>query len=170
MGVGLAAGFLVVPAFAVFQFERASAGGECGDDHVVGCDVARDAAGGTYHLCAGAGAIGLGALLDLSHATWSESEAWRRRGTARPALTDLETYRLFERTVEETGDARLRRITRSLSHFVPQLALAKRFETTQADAAVGFAAPAVDAYFHRVLRGIGAKRGRGAEPDLPEAA
>lgn len=125
----------------------------------------RDAEGGVWHLCAGAGAIGLGELLDLSHATWSRSDEWRRRGTARPALTDLETYRLFERTVEETGDARLRRITRSLSHFVPQLALPKRFDTTRTDALLGMSAQPVRDYFHRVIARIGRSANR-----RPEAA
>ena len=122
--------------------------------------TARDAAG-TYNLCAGAGAIALGELLDRAHARWSRADAWRRRGIARPALADLETYRLFERTVEETGDARLRRITRSLSHFAPQLALPKRFETARAVAATGIGAAAVDTWIDRVIDRVAARRAAG---------
>ena len=111
-----------------------------------------DTAGGIYHLCAGDGAVRLGALLDLGHAVWSESPEWRGRGIARPALTDLETYRLFERTVVDTGDARLCAITRSLAHFVPQLALPKQFITTATDAILGRRAPAVQTFLPGMLR------------------
>jgi hypothetical protein len=69
-------------------------------------------------------------------------------------LTDLDTYRLFERSVEETGDPRLRRITRSFTHFVPQLALPKRFDTTRADTLPGGPAPTVASYWDRVLRDL----------------
>jgi hypothetical protein len=39
----------------------------------------------------------------------------------------------------------------SLSHFAPQLALPKRFDTTLADTALGEAAPLVAAYWTRML-------------------
>lgn len=113
-----------------------------------------EADGGTFHLCAGDGAIGLGELLDLAAGIWSSSDAWRRRGIARPALTDLETYRLFEQTVEETGDPRLRRVTRSMSHFVPQLARPKLFETSEADRVTGLRPTPVAKYVRRVLERI----------------
>ena len=116
--------------------------------------IAPDAQGRTVHLCAGSAALQLGQLLDAAYATWSESEAWRRRGIVRPALTDLETYRLFERTVEETGDSRLRRVSRSLSHFVPQLALPKRFDTRGADELLGFRATPWSAWLRRMLVSI----------------
>lgn len=109
-----------------------------------------EAAGRTLHLCAGEGALPLGELLDLTYAAWSAREEWRRRGVPRPALTDLETYRLFESAVEETGDARFRRVVKSLSHFVPQLALPKRFDTRAADALLGEAAPPVRSYWPRM--------------------
>lgn len=109
-------------------------------------------AGRTLHLCAGRGALPLGELLDLCTAFWSECPTWRRKGIARPALTDLETWSLFERTVEETGDLRLRRITRSLSHFVPQLALPKRFDTTAADTLLGRSASPVRTYCRPLLQ------------------
>lgn len=113
-----------------------------------------DAERRTFHLCAGRGALPLGEMLDRCRAHWERDPAWRGRAVARPALTDLPTYRLFERAVEETADARLRRITRSLSHFVPQLALPKRFDTAHADAALGHRAPPVRRYWERVLDGL----------------
>ena len=121
---------------------------------------------GTFHLCAGAGAIRLGELLDLAHATWSRSESWRRRGVARPALADLDTWALFQRSVEETGDARLRRITRALSHFAPQLALPKRFRTEAAVEATGLSAAPVRAFLARVLDTIAARRSAAGELTL----
>jgi thioester reductase-like protein len=110
-----------------------------------------DVSARAVHLCAGRGAMPLDELLDVTYARWARDESWRRRGVPRPALTDLETYQLFEATVEETGDARLRQVTRSLSHFVPQLALPKRFDTERADQLLGMTAPPVRAYWPRML-------------------
>jgi len=112
----------------------------------------------TFHACAGAGAMPLRQLLDDCYAVWSECPAWRRRAIARPAITDLDTYRLFERTVDETGDARLRTITRSLSHFVPQLALPKRFDTSNTERLTGRRPMAVREYWERVNRYLIASR------------
>jgi nucleoside-diphosphate-sugar epimerase len=111
----------------------------------------RGESGSTYHLCAGAGAMPLGELLDRCLRVWSADSVWRRRGIALPAVTDLETYRLFEASVEETGDARLAAITRSLSHFVPQLALPKRFETGAADAILGRSPPRVEHFWEALV-------------------
>jgi long-chain acyl-CoA synthetase len=125
-------------------------------DYVADCidTLARTdgAAGGVFHVCAGSGAMPLGRLLEACHAVWSESARWRRRAIALPAITDVETYRLFERSVEQTGDARLRAITRSLSHFVPQLALPKRFDTTNTDRVTRRRGPAVAEYWAHVVR------------------
>src|SRR5688572_23940087 len=63
--------------------------------------------GGTYHLCAGDNAMPFGEVLDRAFRVWSADREWLRRGVVRPALTDLANYRLFEQSVEETGDARL---------------------------------------------------------------
>ncbi|CAN5705295.1 hypothetical protein BH23GEM9_BH23GEM9_17080 [soil metagenome] len=140
-------------------------------DYVSG-GVARLALGagarfGTYHLCAGAGALPLGELLDRAFSLWRSDARWQRRGVARPALTSLDTYRLFEAAVEETGDARLRAITRSLTHFVPQLALPKRFETHAADTTLGYPAPVVSSYWSAVLARLEQNRRTRA---LPRAA
>ena len=97
--------------------------------------------GGTYHACSGHRAMTLGRILDTAYAVWAECPRWSRRGICRPALTDLETYRLFEEAVEETGDDRLRSVTRALSHFVPQLAMPKTFETARMERVVGEVPP-----------------------------
>jgi thioester reductase-like protein len=125
-------------------------------DWVADCIAAvMDAAGverGVFHACSGERALRLGTLLDEAYAVWSESPAWRRRAIPRPALTDLRTYRLFERTVEQTGDERLRAITRSLSHFVPQLALPKWFDTGGMASVMGRPPPPPAAFWPHVIR------------------
>jgi long-chain acyl-CoA synthetase len=102
-----------------------------------------DASGQVVHLCAGDGALPLGELLDITYERWAADPLWRRRSIARPALTDLATYGLFERTIEDVGDPSLKRLTRALSHFVPQLALPKLFETSNAERLLGYGAPPV---------------------------
>lgn len=101
----------------------------------------------TLHLCAGAGALAVGDLLDLTWHVWSQSSEWRRRAIAPPTLADAATYRRFEETVEEAGDRTLKAAVRALSHFAPQLALPKTFDTSGADAALGVRAPAVRDYW-----------------------
>jgi len=110
-----------------------------------------DAAGCVAHLCAGDGALPLGDLLDMTFAYWARDSEWRRRGIARPPLVDLNTYALFERSIEEVGDPSIKRLTRSLSHFVPQLALPKLFETSTARALLGFGAPPVREFWLRMV-------------------
>ncbi|MDQ3950598.1 MAG: SDR family oxidoreductase [Gemmatimonadota bacterium] len=126
---------------------------------VVRLTLGRGTVGGAYHLCAGVGAIPLDELLDVTHAAFARSSAWRRRGIARPLRADLETYRVFEQAVEDAGSERVRRAVRSLGHFVPQLAYPKRFDTTQAEAALGERAPAVREFWTRMVETLA-----GAEP------
>lgn len=110
-----------------------------------------DVAGRIVHLCAGEGALPLGELLDMTYTHWARDLAWRRRGIARPPLVDLDTYALFERSIEEVGDSSIKRLTRSLSHFVPQLALPKVFDITSARALLGVGAPPVRDFWPRML-------------------
>ena len=112
-------------------------------DGIARLALREDAAGKVIHLCAGAGALPLVDLLDITYERWAMNPAWRKRGIVRPAITDLTTYSLFERTVADVGDASLKRIAAALSHFVPQLALPKRFDTTNAEALLGRGAPPV---------------------------
>ena len=107
--------------------------------------------GETVHLCAGTGAMPLGELLSECHARWATDPAWRRRGIALPSQADLETWALFTDAVEQTGHPRLRRVTRAISHFLPQLALPKRFETQRAAALLGVEPAPVCEYWGRML-------------------
>lgn len=95
----------------------------------------------TVHLCAGRNALTLGELVDTAYDVWAAEPAWRKRRVERALITDAGTYRLFERTVHETGDPRLRAILTSLSYFIPQLALPKVFDTTVAEQLLGIAPP-----------------------------
>jgi nucleoside-diphosphate-sugar epimerase len=113
--------------------------------------LAPGVAGRTYHLCAGAGAMDLGELLEATYRAFAHAPAWRRKGIARPERVDLETYRLFERAIEDAGSSRVRQAVRSLSHFVPQLAHPKVFDTAGADAVLGRAAPPVAAFWDNMV-------------------
>ncbi len=95
----------------------------------------------TVHLCAGRNALTLGELVDTAYDVWAAQPEWRKRRVERALITDAETYQLFERTVHETGDPRLRAILTSLSYFIPQLALPKVFDTTVAEDLLGAAPP-----------------------------
>lgn len=105
----------------------------------------------TLQLCAGIGAITIGELLDSAYELWALDPQWKKKGVERAILTDLETYTLFAKSVEQTGDQRLASILSSLSHFIPQLALSKRFDTRVADAIVGAPAPIVSTYWKRMI-------------------
>ncbi len=120
-------------------------------DAIARLALARDLDGATLHLCAGAGAMPLGELLDDCHARWATDASWRRRRIAPPAQADLETWELFTQAVEDTGHPRLRRVTRALTHFLPQLALPKRFETARAESLLGTVAPPVREYWSRMI-------------------
>lgn len=126
--------------------------------------------GSTVQLCAGAGSMPLDELLDDCYARWERDPAWRRRAIARPAHGDLETWELLARAVAETGHARLGRVTQALSHFLPQLALPKRFDTARADALLGAGAPPVRDYWGRMIDHLQASGWRGVAGLAEEAA
>ena len=107
-----------------------------------------------FHLCAGWGAIPLDELIELTHAAFSRSTPWRRRGIARPVLADLATYRVFERAVEDVASERVKQAVRSLSFFVPQLAFPKRFCTDRTDALLGYRAPVVREYWTNMVTSL----------------
>jgi nucleoside-diphosphate-sugar epimerase len=108
----------------------------------------------TVHLCSGRGALTLGELVDTAYEVWAESPEWLKRGVERAIITDAETYDLFERSVMETGDLRLRAVLSSLSHFIPQLALPKIFDTTIAEVLLDGPPPAARSYWKPMLRGL----------------
>jgi len=111
-------------------------------------------AGRTVHLCSGKGAATVGELLDTAYDVWERDAEWKRRGLARAMLTDLATYAMFQRAVMDTGDPRLRALISSLSHFVPQLALPKRFDTTTADELLAFVPPSASDYWEPMLENL----------------
>jgi nucleoside-diphosphate-sugar epimerase len=59
---------------------------------------------------------------------------WRKRAVEKPVIVDLETYELFVRSVEETGNAVLKGATRAIRTFAYQLAHSKVFATDRAEA------------------------------------
>jgi long-chain acyl-CoA synthetase len=118
----------------------------------------------TVHLCSGNRALQLGELMDTAYEVWAESPEWLKRGVERAIITDTETYELFERAVMETGDARLRSVLSSLSHFIPQLALPKIFDTTVAEILLDAPPPPSSSYWKPMLRSlIAANWGQTAE-------
>jgi hypothetical protein len=63
----------------------------------------------------------------------------------------------------------LRRVTRALAHFLPQLALPKQFDTRHADALLGAGAPVVREYWGRMIDHLQQTGWRGV-PGLAEVA
>jgi nucleoside-diphosphate-sugar epimerase len=112
------------------------------------------ARGRTVHLCSGKRALTVGELLDTAYDVWEQDAEWKRRGLSRAILTDLATYAMFERAVLDTGDARLRGLISSLSHFVPQLALPKQFDTSAAEELLTFKPPSASEYWQLMLQNL----------------
>jgi nucleoside-diphosphate-sugar epimerase len=113
--------------------------------------------GRTWHVSAGDDTIPAGELLDLTIECFhTYRPAWRTRAIARPALVDLETFELFRQSVEQVGDAGLRASTDVVSHFAPQLAFPKRFDTRRCEQALAGSAigkpSAREAWRHVVRR------------------
>lgn len=132
--------------------------------------LAPQAGARTFHLCAGDGAIPLDEMLALTWDVWARDPDWRRRAVARPAVADLATWDAFTAAVEETGSTRLAGVLRSLAHFVPQLALPKRFATAGADAILGARAPRVADFWPRMLAHLASDGWRGTRDVVSERA
>lgn len=114
------------------------------------------APGRTYHLCAGAArTCSLDELLARTVEVFERSRpAWRKRRIARPAVVDPDTYALFTRSVQESGNVVLQRATEAVQAFAWQLAFPKTFDTTEASAALagsGIAAPHVRDFYANVV-------------------
>jgi nucleoside-diphosphate-sugar epimerase len=85
---------------------------------------------GVFHLASGEKAASIGDLLSTTiEALVRFRPAWRKRAIEKPLLVDLDTYELFVRSVEETGNEVLRNATRSIRTFAYQLAHPKVFRT-----------------------------------------
>ncbi|HEY0528964.1 MAG TPA: SDR family oxidoreductase [Gemmatimonadaceae bacterium] len=89
-----------------------------------------------YHLASGRSASNtLGEILvETMSALGHYRPQWRKRTVERPLIVDLDTYELFTRSVEETGNPVLRDATRAMRTFAYQLAHPKMFETRNATA------------------------------------
>jgi nucleoside-diphosphate-sugar epimerase len=114
-------------------------------------------AGERWHLCAGRDTVAAGELIDLTmRAIHEYRPSWRRRAVERPAFVDLETFDLFQRSVDRVGDAAMRAATAIVSQFAPQLAFPKRFDDSRCRAALSIAgvsrAPVRDVWTQVVKR------------------
>jgi nucleoside-diphosphate-sugar epimerase len=112
--------------------------------------------GHTFHVCAGADAIGEQALVDLAvEAFLRYRPAWRRRAIEKPPIVELETFELFQRSVDAVADPALRASVAVLSPFAPQLSFPKTFDDSQCLAALadaGIVRPPVRETMMRVVR------------------
>lgn len=114
-------------------------------------------AGRTHHLCSGAGAsCTLAELIDaVVEAFHRFRPEWRRRHVEKPAMVAPETYDLFVRSVEETGNEVLLRATRAVQSFAGQLACPKSFDTRATEAALagsGLHPPRILDFLPQVVR------------------
>jgi nucleoside-diphosphate-sugar epimerase len=112
--------------------------------------------GQTYHLCAGAEhSCTFDQLLDVTVNVFERSRpSWRKRRVERPAVVDRETYALFVRSVQESGNVVLAEATLAVQTFADQLAYPKVFDTTGATralAASGVRLPSVLDYYDKVV-------------------
>ena len=112
---------------------------------------------GVYHLAAGRTASNT--LEEILGETMSAlahyRPQWRKRTVEKPRIVDLDTYELFVRSVEETGNPVLRDATRSMRTFAYQLAHPKVFETRRATAALaadGIAPQQSLSFYPRVVK------------------
>jgi len=113
-------------------------------------------AGGAFHLAGGAEASTLDDLIGSTvDSLLRFRPAWRKRAIERPLLVDLDTYELFVRSVEETGNEVLRSATRSIQSFACQLAHPKLFDTGKTSEALsgsGIAPRSSLDFYPRVVR------------------
>lgn len=94
------------------------------------------------HGCAGDAAPRLDELMEhLISIFSSRSIAWKRGSIAPPMIVDSETFALFEKTVEQSGDLLFRRVCQDSKAFLPALLHPRRYLTAQADALAGTARP-----------------------------
>jgi nucleoside-diphosphate-sugar epimerase len=83
-----------------------------------------------YHICGGANAIPLQALLDHCSQTFMRSsEAWRRGQIVPPVLATRDTFEEFRRSVEASRDLLFSQVLQSVDSFLPELFYPKEFAT-----------------------------------------
>ena len=112
---------------------------------------------GVFHVAAGRESSNtLGDIIDETMSALAQYRPqWRKRSVEKPLIVDLDTYELFVRSVEETGNAVLREATKSIRTFAYQLAHPKVFETREAAATLSWSGiapqPSLD-YYPRVVK------------------
>ena len=111
---------------------------------------------GVFHLAAGRASNTLAEIIDETmDALARHRPQWRKRTVEKPLIVDLDTYELFVRSVEETGNPVLKDATRSIRTFAYQLAHPKVFQTRQATATLalrGIAPQPSLAFYSRVVK------------------
>ena len=112
---------------------------------------------GVFHVAAGKeSSNSLREIIDETmDALRAHRPQWRKRSVEKPLIVDLDTYELFVKSVEETGNPVLREATRSIRTFAYQLAHPKVFETRQAAATLawnGIAPQQSLAFYPRVVK------------------
>jgi nucleoside-diphosphate-sugar epimerase len=111
---------------------------------------------GVFHLAAGERSASIGDLLSTTIESLIRFRpTWRKRAIEQPLLVDLETYELFVRSVEETGNDVLRNATRSIRTFAYQLAHPKTFatrKTCEALAASGITPKPVLEFYPQIVK------------------
>jgi thioester reductase-like protein len=115
------------------------------------------APGKTYHIVAGEkNSLRLGELLESTEALFARFDGcWRRRAVTPPPIVALETFRLLERSVHETGNVFLEQIASTMGTFAPQLSYPKLFADPNTRAGLrgsGIRPAPLTAYYPRIIR------------------
>jgi nucleoside-diphosphate-sugar epimerase len=97
------------------------------------------------HVAAGQRSIPLHDLVDCTVAHLRETvPAWRSGQIDAPLVVDLDTFRMFERSVAQSGDVLFARVLEAAGSFFPALLYPKVYQTVQAEALWGGALPLSD--------------------------
>jgi nucleoside-diphosphate-sugar epimerase len=103
------------------------------------------------HGCGGASSPRLNDLLNRLVAVFSErSDAWSHGRIAKPMIVDAGTFALFERSVEQSGDALFTRVCRDSKAFLPGLLHPREYAASTVPAPDAWK-PLVDSVTRHVL-------------------
>lgn len=110
-----------------------------------------------YHIVAGPErSYTLTELIDASYDAMAHLDpAWAARRYPKPVIVDRETFELFLRSVEETGNPLLRGTLGALQHYAHQLTYPKAFDQTNVIAAYPSypkEMPHVRTYYDKIVR------------------
>ena len=112
---------------------------------------------GVFHVAAGRESSNtLGDIIDETMSALARYRPqWRKRTVEKPVIVDLDTYELFVKSVEETGNTVLCEATKSIRTFAYQLAHPKVFATREAAATLAWSGIAPQqslAFYPRVVK------------------